>query len=176
MLALQRCCNHLPGCRMSIPQCIILEIPDALSQWLHICFDRGFQWKTACCNVVNIPYSRSSVHDVHSHKHSFYNIISIAAWESWLGFGLFYDHRLLSRALISQRSIGHPIYILWQSHFAFVTFRHFIFSPNCHYSPKLAFCLSLPSHLNPKFCKVLYLHTWERVFVTLSKRPVCPPL
>ena len=46
---------------VSIPQCIILEIPDTLSQWQHIWFwlsiSRNFSEKLQFGNVVNMPYS-----------------------------------------------------------------------------------------------------------------------
>ena len=43
-----------------IPQCIILEIPDRLSQWLHVWFwlsiSGNSSEKLPCWNIVNMPY------------------------------------------------------------------------------------------------------------------------
>ena len=68
-------------------------------------------------------------------------------------------------------------FLPWQSHFTFVTFKQLIFTCftlNCHLSAKICSRHSSPSHLNPKFCKVSFLHTYQCAFVTLPKRPVCP--
>ena len=62
---------------MSIPQCIILEIPDTLSQWYHKMILTEYFWKFQrklhCGNVVNMPYYISWISffcykDVDSHS------------------------------------------------------------------------------------------------------------